>query len=257
MANGQLRAGVEVMQTATQGSKPRYFLNGKEISEQDAFSSGAGSAEKNLGRGLQGLSGGKKMNEGVPPWIDPAEWEAFLKSRTPNSKGSLPYDRLPSPAMMGSGQVGIPPMLSAATQPLKIGGDSVPAMFQGSPPFHMGRMPPSVPPGPGGGFAMPPRLSPKEMEAAVASDRERYLASIGRGPATPGPQISPAIQPEPAVQVKPGIRREPPQKDPASYDVKPAKEPPQRMPPQVEPPVSTRERKKKSRIKPTGVRQNA
>lgn len=119
------------------------------------------------------------------------------------------------------------------------------------------RMPPGVPPGAGGGFARPHRLSPKEMEAAVASDRERYLASIGRGPATPGPQISPAIQSEPAVQVKPGIRREPPQKDPASYDVKPGKEPPQRMPPQVEPPVSTRERKKKSRIKPTGVRQNA
>ena len=193
------------------------------------------------------------MREGVPPGIDPAEWEAFLRSRTPKSKYVLPYDQLPSPAMMAPGS----PYLSGVTQPLKIGGDSVPAMAPGSPPFHMGRMPPSVPPGLGGGFAMPPRLSPKEMEAAVASDRERYLASIGRGPATPGPQISPAIQPEPAVQVKPGIRREPPQKDPASYDVKPAKEPLQRMPPQVEPPVSTRERKKKSRIKPTGVRQNA
>ena len=197
------------------------------------------------------------MREGVPPGIDPAEWEAFLRSRTPKSKYVLPYGQLPSPAMMDPAQADMPPMLSGVTQPLKIVGDSVPAMALGSPYLHMGRMPPSVPPGPGGGFAMPPRLSPKEMEAAVASDRERYLASIGRGPATPGPQISPAIQPEPAVQVKPGIRREPPQKDPASYDVKPAKEPPQRMPPQVEPPVSTRERKKKSRIKPTGVRQNA
>ena len=190
------------------------------------------------------------MREGVPPGIDPAEWEAFLRSRTPNSKYSLPYGQLtaapPMPVeMMDSAQAGIPPMLRETP------------WEKGSPPFHMGRMPPSVPPGLGGGFAMPPRLSPKEMEAAVASDRERYLASIGRGPATPGPQISPAIQPEPAVQVKPGIRREPPQKDPASYDVKPAKEPPQRMPPQTEPPVSTRERKKKSRIKPTGVRQNA
>ena len=272
MAYNKLKQGVEIMQTATQGSKPRYFLNGKEISEQEAMEPASpGIGGPRGGGGSQ--AGAPKPMDGVPPGVDPEEWKQFLQSRPQNV-----FDGGQRPMMVG-GQGYQGPMMVGGQGPGRMLNVQMPPMgptmpLEGPKMFGPREYPQPMPMMP----QMPamPQMSPKEREAAIAADKARYMASIM--PPAPSPAITtkPMPQRQPPIQVgggavgiapvDPGMTITPEQKpavSPASTDIKPkpAKEPPQRMPPESDPsqrdpysPGSMRDRKKKARIKPKGVK---
>ena len=197
-----------------------------------------------------------KPMEGVPPGIDPAEWQQFLQSR---QQGASANGYGGNQSTMMGGNPGAGHMLNITQMPPMFGPREYP-----QPMPMMPQMP-----------AMP-QMSPQEREAAIAADKARYMASIM--PPAPSPAITtkPMPQRQPPIQVgggavgiapvDPGMTITPEQKpavSPASTDIKPkpAKEPPQRMPPELDPsqrdpysPGSMRDRKKKARIKPKGVK---